>query len=227
MKKVADYYNAIAAQYDSVFQSDMREDEEKLLLEKVIGTKILDVGCGTGIHAKRLKAEGFEVFGLDISSALAGISKDRTSSPHVVADAQHLPFREASFDCIISIFGALNHVKSLPQTTARAEACLKPGGRFIFTVANKWNLAWYFNLLWKGRFRQVSKSLGKREGYLRRWVGKQKISLWTRFYSVGEVRKVLERYFKVETCSGLNRSRMPLPASLSEYLAFVADKELH
>jgi len=227
MKKVADYYNALAAQYDEHFNSGMREGEERLLLEKVIGTRVLDVGCGTGIHVWSLKEEGYEVFGLDISSALAGISRSRTSAPHVVSDAQRLPFKRGSFDCIISIFGAVNHVGSLQETVVEVEAALKPGGRVILTVANKWNLGWYLGLVRKGRFRQMLKSLERREGYIRRRVGGKKLTLWTRFYSAGELKGCLKRHFKVESCSGLNRSMSWAPACLSEYLAFVADKELH
>ncbi len=81
------------------------------------GNRVLDVGCAKGYLVKDLldALPGLEVFGLDISEyALMHCHPDVIGRLHL-GSADHLPFPDGSFDCVIS----LDAVHNLP----RARAC--------------------------------------------------------------------------------------------------------
>jgi ubiquinone/menaquinone biosynthesis C-methylase UbiE len=66
--------------------------------------RVLDVGCGTGQLAARLRRElGARVVGCDFSRGMlrAAQARDRVAG-WVQGDACRLPFREASFDAVVS-----------------------------------------------------------------------------------------------------------------------------
>jgi SAM-dependent methyltransferase len=70
---------------------------------------ILDLPCGTGRFTGGLAREGFEVIGSDISMEMlqkAASTPDGRQEPirgYVQANAEHLPLRNDSLDCVVSI----------------------------------------------------------------------------------------------------------------------------
>jgi ubiquinone/menaquinone biosynthesis C-methylase UbiE len=89
---------------------------EDLLVDAVAaGSRVLDVGCGTGgttlAVAHRLGGEGHSV-GADVSEPMIAAARaraEREGAPasFIVADVQTHPFERASFDAIISRFGVM------------------------------------------------------------------------------------------------------------------------
>ncbi|MEE8168781.1 MAG: class I SAM-dependent methyltransferase [Candidatus Hydrothermarchaeales archaeon] len=227
MRDIKRYYDAIAGEIDRIYLTDMRLAEATILKETLKRGRTLDIGCGGGLYLKLLSEFGYAV-GLDISPKLAFVAHSKTASPVVVSDAQKLPFSPSSFDSAIAIFGALNHVKSLKKTFEGISRLLKPRGLFVFTAANKWNVSHYIKLLKKGKFSSLKNSFFKREGKLRRNVGDEYFEVWTRFYSMGELRKVAERYFAIEKSFGLTKSGKVYGfpyAYFTEYIGFIATRK--
>ncbi len=71
---------------------------------------LLDIGGGTGNYAETLSEAGFSVTLCDYSPAMARRAFAKLNGARVaVADAAHLPFREARFDCAVSV-NVLGHV---------------------------------------------------------------------------------------------------------------------
>ena len=69
------------------------------------GDRVLDVGCGKGFLVKDLMLEcpGLEVFGLDVSMyAITHAPQELIGRLHH-GSAEKLPFRDNSFDCVISL----------------------------------------------------------------------------------------------------------------------------
>ena len=96
------------------------------------GLEVLDVATGTGNVAIKAAAAGAQVVGLDLTPGLLETAR-RRAGRHDVAidwvegDAEDLPFADASFDRVLSVFG----VQFAPRhkVTARelARVC-RPGG---------------------------------------------------------------------------------------------------
>jgi len=80
------------------------------------GMRVLDVGCAKGFLVKDLMivCPGLEAFGMDISIyALQHCDPDVIGRLHL-GTAEHLPFPDRSFDCVLS----LNTVHNFPRPRA-------------------------------------------------------------------------------------------------------------
>jgi len=103
-------------------------------LEIVPDERCLDVACGSGnaaIAASR-RAWGNTV-GVDYVPALLARGRERAAAERldvefIEADAQNLPFEDASFDVVLSVFGAM-FAPDQEKTAAELLRVVKPGGR--------------------------------------------------------------------------------------------------
>ncbi|MFE9424240.1 methyltransferase domain-containing protein [Kitasatospora sp. NPDC006697] len=99
------------------------------LLHARPGGRFLDVGAGTGAAVLAMTEEhGSSVVAIDHSATMAGHAHARGLGSVTVADAHHLPFRDASFD------GAwadrvLQHVADPEQVLTEMLRVIRPGGR--------------------------------------------------------------------------------------------------
>ena len=94
-------------------------------------SRVLDLGCGTGLSAGYLGQEfGFDTVGIDLSLA-ACRQAGKLSGKIVRADAAHLPFAGASMDAVI----AECSLSLMDKDTALAECfrVLRPTGQLILT----------------------------------------------------------------------------------------------
>ena len=93
------------------------------------GERILDVGTGTGLAARRVARLGAGVVGVDLGAEL--IAAARRLAPDLdfrVGDAERLEFRDGEFDGAISTFGIMfvHHPEAAAGELARV---VRPGGR--------------------------------------------------------------------------------------------------
>jgi SAM-dependent methyltransferase len=102
------------------------------------GKRILDLGCRSGAVAQHF-VEGNEVVGLDVDrNALEDAEKLGIET--VVADVEAtLPFHDQSFDAVIA-GELLEHVRFPENVVADALRLLRPGGIFVGSVPNMFNL---------------------------------------------------------------------------------------
>jgi SAM-dependent methyltransferase len=97
------------------------------------GAAALDVACGTGNLAIPLAKMGCVVTGVDLAPNLIAQARERPAIEHVAAvfeegDAEALPYPDANFDVVVSMFGAMFAPR--PEVVAAELArVLKPGGR--------------------------------------------------------------------------------------------------
>lgn len=104
--------------------------------------RVLDVGCGEGRHMICFGKEGHQAVGMDyeplaLQKAWARIDVRalRSHLRFIVADAFHLPFRQASFDGLVDS-GVFHHVKKADWSRYLngLTVLLKPGGYFHLTA---------------------------------------------------------------------------------------------
>ena len=106
------------------------------------GVRLLDVATGTGNLAIPAARAGAIVTGVDIAANLLVQARERAAADHLSiqfdeGDAEALPYADASFDIVVSMFGAMFAPRPALVASELARV-LKPGGKLA--MAN-WNPA--------------------------------------------------------------------------------------
>jgi SAM-dependent methyltransferase len=115
---------------------DTPESELRLLRELPAGADAIELGCGTAAVSAWLARGGMRPIGVDISRAQLGTAEQlqrefALSFPLVCANAEEVPYDNASFDVAISEYGAslwCDPLRWLPE----AHRLLRPGGLLLF-----------------------------------------------------------------------------------------------
>lgn len=95
-------------------------------------TRMLDVGCGAGQIAIPAARAGIDVTGVDIASNLIEQARARAKADGVDAqfdegDAEMLPYRDRSFDLVVSLIGAMFAPRPERVAAELIRVC-RPGG---------------------------------------------------------------------------------------------------
>lgn len=127
-------FDRISLRYDlsnTLMTMGMDRIWRKKLVEKAkIEThmRVLDVGTGTGKLLKRAQSFTSRLFGLDLSVRMLAIAKNSVDGAHFVqGDTCYLPFKDESFDRVISAF-LLRNVTNLLTSLKEQVRVLKRKG---------------------------------------------------------------------------------------------------
>ena len=105
---------------------------------------ILEVGCGLGRDLVQFARKGAIVTGLDMSSESIKLAKqnfklNNLKANFFIGDAENLSFLDKSFDIVYS-YGVLHHTVDTQKGLDEIHRVLKPGGKAIVMLYNKWSL---------------------------------------------------------------------------------------
>jgi ubiquinone/menaquinone biosynthesis C-methylase UbiE len=89
---------------------------------------VLEVGCGTGAHARQLRELGWSPMGVDLSSRMLAYAKRRL--PVARADATRLPLRDAALGAVVAVM-VHTDMPDYPAVLREAARILRPGGTFV------------------------------------------------------------------------------------------------
>lgn len=145
------------------YDAEIPEHIRKYLLDKKIkiqdnfidnffdskNLKVLDAGCGTGWHIKKMSECGYDVVGIDSSPKQCEQARQNSSADILLGSACQLPFEDKSFDVIYTI-NVLHH---LPNKDLQSKALiefkrvLKTNGLLIIHEINVHNplIRFYMN----------------------------------------------------------------------------------
>jgi SAM-dependent methyltransferase len=107
------------------------------------GKRLLDVAGGDGYWAGKAAALGGIPYCLDIAGGKLARGKNYRRAPHLVlGDALALPFRDASFDAVMSVC-AIEHFDDGPRALDEIARVLRPGGTLAMSAdtlsyASRW-----------------------------------------------------------------------------------------
>ncbi len=136
-----DFVRTMAKISDAQIALEAKFIEESLGVDK--GSALLDLGCGTGLHAIELTKRGYQVVGFDLSLPMLARAADEAQERKqkinfVQGDMRDLPFEEM-FDGVYSwntSFGYFDEEKN-GQVIAKVHRALKKGGQFLLDVVNR------------------------------------------------------------------------------------------
>jgi|SRR5437773_11463072 len=107
------------------------------------GQRVLDVAGGDGYWAAQARRRGAHAVSIDLARAKMTRGRQLKSAPALLeADALRLPFRDGSFDRVMSIC-AIEHFDDGPRSLAEMARVLTPGGELVMsadalTRASEW-----------------------------------------------------------------------------------------
>jgi len=135
----ARYYDLLYRDKDYIGETKFIE---QLLQLHAPGTQsILELGCGTGIHASLLAKSGYKVCGVDLSAEMLELAEERSRNlpPEIELKFKEGDVRtvrvEEKFDAVLSLFHVISYQvtnEDLQAAFRTAKAHLQPGGVFVF-----------------------------------------------------------------------------------------------
>ncbi len=135
---------------------------EELAFEQVREARprrLLEVGCGPGYFAARVRDElGIDVVALDLSPRMVELARARGVDARV-GDVERLPFAARDFDCAVANW-MLYHVPELDQALSELARVLRPGGRLIAATFGQGHL----RELWRALDYEKGAALGFNRG---------------------------------------------------------------
>ena len=111
-------------------------ESEVGVLGDVAGLDVVELGCGTAYFSAWLARRGARLVGVDVTPAQLGTARRLQSEKGlefdlIEASAEHVPLPDASFDLVLSEYGAsiwCDPFLWIPE----AARLLRPGGRLVF-----------------------------------------------------------------------------------------------
>lgn len=141
LKRVQELYDKFAQRY-----SEMESRQEFIglaketlsLIEPLGNKKVLDAGCGPGVHAYLMAEKGAHVVGVDISFRLLEIARERcrnlSNCQFLMADVNSLgSLLKKRFDIVLSSFEAMYH-KDLTKLFRIFNTILQGNGRLLLLL---------------------------------------------------------------------------------------------
>jgi len=109
---------------------------------KLLKTDLWDEAKNTRILAwagrRGARAHGIDISEPTVRQARAAFGTDAGSLQAAIGDVRHLPFDDASFDAVYSM-GTIEHFDETERAVAEIARVLKPGGRAIVGVPNRYD----------------------------------------------------------------------------------------
>ncbi|WP_307852004.1 class I SAM-dependent methyltransferase [Streptomyces sp. b94] len=137
--RAAAAFDALGAEYEKAFAGSKthRRSLEWLLGRLAPGSKVLDVGSGTGRPtAETLADAGHDVLGVDVSPVMVDLATRRVpAATFQCADVRDVPFADGSFDAVCVYFSLLQldrrEQADLVRLLVRA---LRPAGYMVLAT---------------------------------------------------------------------------------------------
>ena len=134
-QRVAQRFGLAANHYDEQALAQ-RQSAQQLIAEQTLQGQVVDIGCGTGWLTRHI-AEHHpidSIVALDIAlPMLTAVHLQHPLITPIQADAARLPFKDNSFDGVVSNF-ALQWLASVQNFAQELARILKPNGQFCLAI---------------------------------------------------------------------------------------------
>ena len=121
--------------------ADLAEAHNRPLFEAVLdaagvghGTRMLDVGCGSGLTLVLAAQRGATPSGLDISPSLLGLARERLPEADLrEGDMESLPFGDSAVDAVVGV-NAFQFAGDPRRALREAARVVRPGGHVVASL---------------------------------------------------------------------------------------------
>ena len=128
------YYDLLYREKD--YEREAAYIDALLRRHGVLGKNILELGSGTGRHARRLSALGYQILGLERSPQMVASAEQTAAFQCVVGDACTARLGR-TFNAVLALFHVVSYQvsnASLHALFERSAEHLDAGGLFVFDV---------------------------------------------------------------------------------------------
>jgi ubiquinone/menaquinone biosynthesis C-methylase UbiE len=214
LRETQEAFDSVAADYDGPrgnndLIQEMRNEMWRCLDATFApGSRLIDLGCGTGLDAIRMARIGHHVTATDWSPQMVKRTGDRALQERLTDRVQTITvgahelqrLEEAGrYDGAYSNLGPLNCVPDLADVSHECARLLKPGGKLVFTVIGRfcpWEIAHYLSRRrWARATIRFARTVVP--------VTMNNHTIWTRYYSPREFYRAFKRDFTLERFRGL------------------------
>jgi SAM-dependent methyltransferase len=134
------YFEDIERAKDELEPYELRFAE----FERWRGCEVLEIGCGLGTDTVRFARAGARVTAVDITETAVALTRARLADEGLdgevlQADAEELPFADASFDLVYS-WGVLHHTPDTERSIREVARVVRPGGEARVMLYNRRSL---------------------------------------------------------------------------------------
>jgi len=134
-------YSTLAEIYHEMYQHVFDYDKEFLFYDSLLKTnnchKILEMGCGSGMLARRFLEIGYDYLGLDLFDEMLAIARREVKSDRFIqCDMRNVSF-DQPFDAILITGRSISYVienKGIIDTLTGVHQSLNDDGVFVFGV---------------------------------------------------------------------------------------------
>ncbi len=134
---VRDGYDQVSADFNSARVAESGDVLAPLLDVLRPGSRVLDLGCGTGVPIARTLARSHHVVGVDMSGGQLALARRQAPGAEFVrGDMSSVAFRAGSFEAVVSFY-AIFHLPLSEHAAliARISTWLRPGGYLMATFS--------------------------------------------------------------------------------------------
>ena len=201
LRDTRDAFDSVSADYDgergnNELIQEMRAEMWRWLDESFApGSRLIDLGCGTGLDAVRMARAGHRVTATDWSAKMIERTAERAAADGVAErvgalaigahELEKLP-GDREYDGAYSDLGPLNCVPDLDAVARECARLLRPGGSLVFTVIGRvcpWELALYIA---RGQFSRAA--IRFRRGVVP--VPLEGRTVWTQYFNPREFERI-------------------------------------
>lgn len=137
-------FEAGAALYDALANRPGRLEREGALLGRLLqeapATRVLDIACGTGLHAHYLATLGAAVVAVDLSSGMIRYARERRPHPRITyREGDMRSLTETGHGLVICLGNSMALIANqsdLRSVFRGVRQCLLPGGCFLVQLVN-------------------------------------------------------------------------------------------
>ncbi len=138
-------FDAAYTGYYDILYADKNYVAEALAIQTILTrhnvsptATLLELGCGSGIHAQQFVQQGYTLHGIDASQAMIDIAQQRlegnaSATFEATGIETYIPLKK--FDAVISLFHVVSYLttnEQLNKLFSMVSTALKPKGVFVF-----------------------------------------------------------------------------------------------